>query len=711
MSRLVTVRTASRLGAWTARIARSLAGRLQRSGPAASKYQIVDGFVLQARRFQERCSALIVDLPGFIYFAGFNDFNTLLGRSNQTAVGVGTRDDFDRRNIEVDAGLTYQAKLSASNRPAMMLLPFSGPPETGFPSAIVTLAPTVQDRAMLSGAFFQASLLQSAGAARFDPLDDMDYFTYASPATVGGGALVPFICGVGVGFDDDGYPSIGAISRDYLAQQGFWVSEAELPDGWKLHTRRLVSHTQYSTVNDPFRDRNGPGLIQPGFCPAVAQDRSMDAVDRFCVAARIFRQHQGTWFKSPPGTAYRPPYYDRNGEQGLVVGVGAYDRSAYDPANPPARAAIQVLQLVVPTDLPLADLHPKPELLPTWHAYDMPDLPNFGEFLVPHVARAGDGFAVFSVYRTQRDENPREEESPNEDLIGPAYSLVTTIAGGASYTLLADWDYGEGGSPIETSTPDSFRQPWIVGACHWMQQAGGQERPTAYCLVWEHLYRRRGRGDPNSNRGMGGGFVLYRTDGSAPVRVPVEIAAAPLFAPSMDRGPGDPFVVSNSRSNFAGRTDGPGMLEPFSEVQYLGAGKIVTAVIGSPYPQTGQDRVSQAAHDIQCMVVDLETGVAELTGSIAGRTRAYTKCLISVVQHLVEPSGDGPGHPAVLLATVVDHVSLNFGAAGKVLISFDTGETWREYITDLGGQAGAFYIGNKLWQFDCSKPLTKGTEA
>lgn len=46
----------------------------------------------------------------------------------------------------------------------------------------------------------------------------------------------------------------------------------------------------------------------------------MDVVDRFCVAARIFRQHQGTWFKSPPGTAYRPPYYDRNGEQGLVVG-------------------------------------------------------------------------------------------------------------------------------------------------------------------------------------------------------------------------------------------------------------------------------------------------------------------------------------------------------------------------------------------------------
>ena len=710
MTRLVTVRITTRLGAWTARIARALAGRLYKAGPAASKYQIVDGFVLQARRLQERCSAIIIDPPGFIYFAGFNDFNTLLGQSNQTAVGVGSRDDFDPRNIDVDPGLEYEVKLSSSNKPAMMLLPFSGPPETDFPSAIVTLAPTVQDRAMLSGAFFQGLLLQSAGTDSFDPLDDMSYFTYATPAMVGGGALVPFICGVSVAFNDSGFPSFGTISRDYLAQQGFWVSEAELPDDWRLHTRRLVSHTQYSTVNDPFRNRNGPGVIQPGFCPAVAQNRSMEEADRFCVAARTFRQHQGTWFKSPPGTAYRPPYYDRNGEQGLLVAIGVYDRSNYDPAIPPARAALQSLQVVVPTDLPLADLHPMPELLPTWRAYNMPDLPNFGEFLIPHVARAGEGFAVFSVYRTQRDENPRDEESPDGDLIGPAYSLVTTIAGGSSYALLADWDYGEEGSPIDTSSPASFVQPWIVGACHWLQLEGEEEQYTAFCLVWEHEYMRRWLGEPDENRGIGGRFVLYRTDGSAPSRLPVDIAAAPLFAPSMDLEPGDPFVVNNSRKNFEDQTAGPGMLEPFSEVQYLGAGKIVTAVIGNPYPQTGEDRVIQSAHDIQCMVVDLETGAAELTGAITSRTRAYTKCLISVVQHLVEPSGDNPGHAAVLLATVVDHMNLNFGADGKVFISFDTGDTWREYVTDLGGQAGAFYIGNKLWQFDCSKPLTKGTE-
>ena len=142
-----------------------------------------------------------------------------------------------------------------------------------------------------------------------------------------------------------------------------------------------------------------------------------------------------------------------------------------------------------------------------------------------------------------------------------------------------------------------------------------------------------------------------------------------------------------------------------------GVGKIVTAAIGNPYPQTGEDRVSQSAHDIQCMVIDLESGEAELAGAIASRTRAYTKCLISVVQQLVEPEGGSPGHAAVLLATVVDHINQNVGAGGKVYISFDTGETWREYVTDLGGQAGAFYVGNKLWQFDNSQPLTIGVEA
>lgn len=177
----------------------------------------------------------------------------------------------------------------------MMLLPFSGPPDTGFPTAIMTLAPTVQDLACCPGAYFQGSLLQSAGSASFDPLDDMNYFTYLTPVAVGGGALVPNICGVSVSFDS-GIPSLGTISRDYLAQQGFWVSEEELPDDWRLHTRRLVSHAILHRQRS-LQESQWSGVIQPGFCPAVAQNRSMEEVDRFCVAARTFRQHQGTWFQ------------------------------------------------------------------------------------------------------------------------------------------------------------------------------------------------------------------------------------------------------------------------------------------------------------------------------------------------------------------------------------------------------------------------------
>lgn len=708
MTDLVAVRSASRLGAWTAKIARSLAGKLIKQGPAACKYQMVDGFLLQARRVGRRFSASIVDPPGFLYFAGFNDFNTMMGSNNQVAVCTGSRDDFDYANKDFNFGVKYKARFGPLNKPAMMLLPFSGPPDSGYANSTITLAPTVQDRAFLSAAYFRASLLAAVGASSFDPLDSTSHFTLATPAAVGGGALVPFVCGVGVSFDDAGIPSFGTISRNYLAQQGFWVQESDLPDGWKLHPRRQVSYTQYSPANDPYRVRIGPGMIQPGFCHDVAQSFGAIEIDRYCIAARTFRQHVGTWFKAEPGAAYRPPYYDRYGKQGMVVAVGEYDRATYDPAYPPARAAIASLQVVEPTDLPITDLHPLPSVLPVLGTYDKPDLPNFGEFIIPHVARAAGGFAVFSVYRTLRDENDRTAVSPDEELIGPAYSLVTTIAGGSSYALLADWDYGDGGSPIETSSAGKFYQPWIVGACSWSRKVLGVDQISAFCLVWEHEYVRRAASSGLDSRGSGGRFSLYRTDGAAPTRLEISVAGAPLFAPSMDKAPGDPFVINNNRGNFPGKTAGPGMLEPFSEAQYLGEGRAVTAAIDTPYPAASGDRITQASHPIRSLVIDLATGAAVLGGTITSRVRGYTKCLISVVQQLQQPTADSPGHAAVLLASVVDHVNLNAGSGGKVFISFDTGASWQEYVTDTAGQAGVFYIGNKLWLSDSSKPLTKG---
>lgn len=698
----VTVRCASPLGAWATKLARNLAIKLSTIGAAASKYQIVDGFLLQAKRIQRTYSAQVMDPPGFIYLAGMNDLNTPIGRNNQQAVGVGARAEFAPKELVEVGGLQYQAKMTDDRVPAYMLLPFSGPPADGFDFSLITLAPTLQDRGMLSGAYLQCSTLSLAFASNFNPLDDRTYFTEATPAAVGGGAIVPVVSAVGMAFTDTG-PVIGDIPRDYLAQNGFWVTESMLPANWRLHPRRQVQYTEYSTA-DAYRSRTGPGLTQPGFTHAVGQTGTAEGVDLFCVAARVFRQHQGTWYASAPGTSYRPRYYDRNGEQGLMVAIGQYNRAEYNPQNPPARAAVQTLQIVVPADLPIAELRPLPELLPTWDAYDKPDLPNYGEFLVPHPARAGNGFVVFSVYRTRRDENPRDDSSPDEDLIGLAYALVTTVAGGDSTVLLADWDYGDGGAPIPTSSPGSFIQPWIVGACHLRRETSQGESFTAACLVWEHEYRRRAESTPSQNRGIGGRLVLYTSDGGAPVRRPLAVAAAPLFAPSMDLQPGDPYVL-NSNGSFPGRAAGSATIEPFSELQALGDGTAVTAAIARPYPVTGSDRVSQALHPIHCMRIDLATGEAELLGVIADRVRAYTKCMISVVQAPMA------GRSAVLLATVVDHVTNNVGANGQVYISRDGGDTWGVYITDVGAQAGAFYIGNKLRWHSTERPLSLGISA
>lgn len=691
-------KTNSRIGAYLLRRAARLAMSI--SSRYGIVYEILDGFIVRGRRVGTVRTAEVYDPPGFIYMAGVNDLGTPIGRNNQQAVGVGTRTDFTPQESAEEGGQQYRAKMTSDYAPAYMLLPFSGPPPDGFDFSLITLAPTIQDRGMLSGAYLQCSVLSLSLASNFNPLDDRTYFTEATPVAVGGGAVVPVVAAVGVTFTDTG-PVIGDVSRDYMAQNGFWVTESMLSAGWRLHTRRQVQYTEYST-SDPYRNRIGPGIIQPGFTHAVGQSAAVQGVDYFCVAARTFRQYQGTWYASEPGTTYRPRYYDRNGEQGLMVAVGRYDRAEYDPQNPPARAAVQTLQIVVPADLPIAELRPLPALLPTWDAYDKPDLPNYGEFLVPHAARAGDGFVVFSVYRTRRDENPRDDDSPDSDLIGPAYSLVTTVAGGNSSTLLADWDYGDGGSPIPTSSPASFIQPWIVGACHLRQDSPQGESFTAVCLVWEHEYRRRAVSTPGQNRGIGGRFALYTSDGGAPTRRPLTLAAAPLFAPSMDLQPGDPYVLS-SNGSFPGRAAGSATIEPFSELQPLGDGTVVTAAIARPYPTTGSDRVSQASHPIHCMRINVATGQAELLGVIADRVRAYTKCLISVVQTPIN------GRSAVLLATVVDHVANNNGANGRVYISRDGGSTWDVYITDVGAQAGAFYIGNKLRWHSTERPLSLGS--
>lgn len=706
MSTNITVRCATRTGAWTVSIAKGIARKLKSAGSVARRYQLLDGFLLTGSKLNKLFSAQVIDPPGFLYFAGFNDFHNSLSVSSQTAASVGSRDDFSG----LGASGAYNVKGGEGSETAYMLLPFTAPPSDIYSSTLVNLAPIQQAGRLLSVAYLNTPLLASSGDGSFDATDDMGCFTFDTIAAVGGGALAPYVCGVGVSFNDAGFPSFGSISKEYLAQQGFWVRETDLPDGWKLRPRRLVPHTNYAPYNDPYRSRRGPRIVQPGLSHAVHPRRDAAGVDRYCVAGRVFRQNLGLWYEHEPGATYRPQYYDRNGEQGLLIAVGEYDREDYLPESPPARASIKAMQIVTPADLPIADLHPLPVFLSKLGAYGKPDVTNFGAFYTPHVSRITEGYAVFSVYETLRNENDPLDADPDENLSGYAVSLVTSISGGDSYTLLADWDYGPGGSPIDTSNGDSFVYPWIVGSCHWLQVAeDGEKTYTACCLVWEHVYSRKTDPAAVGNRGIGGRLVLYKTDVGMPTRTVLSTDNAPLFAPSMDKSPGVPFAVhDDTGAKFPGSSHGPARIEPFSEVQYLGAGRMVAAAIASPYPATGSDKVSQAEHAIYCLSINLDTGEVVRGGAIAMRTTSYRKCMISVVQPVIAAEGDAPERPATLLATVVDHINFNIGAGGKVYLSTDSGETWREYVSDAGAQGGAHYIGNKLWWFDNTMPLTTG---
>lgn len=189
---------------------------------------------------------------------------------------------------------------------------------------------------------------------------------------------------------------------------------------------------------------------------------------------------------------------------------------------------------------------------------------------------------------------------------------------------------------------------------------------------------------------------MYVTDGIDAARQVLAGPGAPLFAPKMSIAPKDDHYDQS-------------IGEPFSSLCQISKTQMVTAAIQTPHamPSQTQPRTSIAEHDVYCAVVNIETGSVELRGVIAQRSSTFRKCFISCVQ-MEAPVADAQTMPAVLIATIVDHLTGNGGNNGKVYISLDSGNTWSEYIGDIGGQCGAFYVGNKMWLFDNTLPLTIG---
>jgi hypothetical protein len=530
-------------------------------------------------------------------------------------------------------------------------------------------------------------LLRTDIDSSFDPLDDMRFFTFAQVCQLGGGFTSIADSGIRLRVTDDGAEE-GDAPVNYRSRVRYFIDEADLADGWRLHSRRQVPHTDYSPVLDPeYFGRIGPGILQIGLGADIAEPQlAAEGVDRVCLAARVFQQYVGTWYITDPGPSYRPQFYDRYGYQGLLVSIGQYDRADY-PGSGFANFS-QVDQFVVtPDDLPLAELKPLPATTPA-NAWGKPELPGFGQFLVPHAVMGDGGFVVFSIYTIFRNASGDPEPSPDEPLAGDAYALLVTLEDGATENYAADWDCGPGATLIPGSSAGHFAQPWLVGAAS--VQAGGR---LAAALAWEHHYSRRPSAEP---RGIGGEWVLYLVDASDTERVVLSGPGAPLFA----------AVMQGKPTQFSQLPFDEDQENAFSTLQDAGGGLLVTAAVDDATPVVSGTTIPAEA--IRCAVVDIGAGTVELRGTIATRTSIYTKCHISVVQPYRAAAGEVPERQPVLLATIADHLLDGRGVGGKVCLSLDGGATWRDYIQDGGAPGGTFFVGNRLWRFSTDQPLSRG---
>lgn len=664
---IITTRLLTKVGASLLRMARNLAKEAA-AAKLLSKNQMINGFLLRATgRLSkapdlagtvEKASyvATVMDFPGFILFGG------ALSLPRYTSYGVsvpaGIRDDFDPPGTEsqfevMDKGNFFVQVLPTRRRPAAQAM------------ATDWFPPIQQQDWFLSMSRLDAPVLKAFPDVTRWYLDDTDYFDYTCNVALTGG-LGAFIAGARALTISEQGVTLGALTLNYFFRNQYSIDESDLPQDWKLYPRRLVPLDQSGTF---FDQRMYPGVTMSGFAVIPASVlTTLEGIDLYCHAARTFRQHQEPWGES--GSLE----YDRYGEQGMLIAVGEQDRAQYNPATGANLfASTRRLRVIEPTDIEQDYLRPEPAMLPGSSISGRPELPNFGTFYTPTPVSVGGDFVVFSAYTTYRNLDTAASES--ELMAGEAWSILTTLPSGRTVSLRASWSATRG--EIETGVPGEFMQPWIVGGASVPNQDGA----TAYCLVWEQTYTR------GSLERIKGEWALYQSSGGSPSRS-VIAGGAPLFALWMQDGP----------TQFKGVTWEIAETEcGFSAIYHAGAGKLVTAC--TDYPP------SPGARSIKCAIFDVQAKSVKIGGEITISNNYLDKCIVTVVQPFVRAENGRDAVPAVLLATITRHLVGNNGAGGKVFISVDGGDNWREYISDAGAQAGAFYVGNKLWRFDLNTGL------
>lgn len=645
----IASRLMTRVGATFMRSARILAAAAFKAR-IRLKHQIINGFILRATGNRNVYIATVMDIPGYIFFGGSTALPVAIFPG--LAVPVGIRDDFDLIGTEA----TFQVQ----DKSSYYLIPVPTRRRAATQASATDWFPLVQQQDWFLGySRMDVPVLRDFPDRNDWYLDDETYFDYSTIVALTGAITSLFTSARALNITDEGV-SVGDVTPSYFLRNQYAIDESDLPGEWKLYPRRLVPVVE---SHPDFKDRRYPGITMSGFAiRPISAASALEGIDLYCHAARTFRQYQNPW------GAGDEKGYDRDGEQGLLVAVGAQDRSSYDPGTgTPVFASTQSMQVLLPSDIEQAYLHPSPEILPGDES-GKPDLPNFGTFYTPTPVQCGDSFAVFSAYTTFRNLGEGQDNPQS----GDAWSLLTTLPGGRTVSLRADWNAS--GGEIETGIPGEFMRPWIVGGAHIPSEEDG---PTAYCLAWEQTYQRA------SITPIKGEWALYSTSGGTPIRT-VITGGAPLFALLMMGGPTLFDVSTYDVSN------------PMSAAYYAGDNKLVTA--STDYPPAASNR------SIKSAVFDVTTGTVAIGGEIAVSNNLMDKCFITVVQPFIAAKDDREAVPAVLLSTITQHLVDNDGA-GKTYISNDGGANWREYIADAGGQGGAFYAGNKLWKFDINRGL------
>lgn len=661
MLRTIIGKSGTRLGAVNVKFAKQLAADAVRAG-ILLKQSMRNGYLLRGMKAGNQYMAQVIDPPSYLWFSGplqFDLSQEYTYNSVGLAVAVGNRDDFTYPGGQ-------QEPYTVADEQTLLL---AVSPSSKSPNDVQ--ATNWHMRPYQDGAFMH----QGYGLWLFSKpipdnqewwFDDMDYFTFEQVCSLQ--CAVNLFADVtrSVTFASNGSVELGPLVLTYFVRNQFSFTEEDLPNGWKLAPRRLA---QPDESIYPLREE--PGDVMPGFAitPSSA-GYALTGTDTYCVAARTFRQNRQTWDGVNNAIGY-----DRYGEQGMVISVATIDRAAYDPrVGTNMFATIQKTTVVDAFDIEQQYLQPMPttrELTPGLSA------PNFGVFNTPSPVRVSDGFVVFSVYYTTRDENPPGTSEPDYDLIGTVTSLLFTNVDGKTSGLKADWEVPN--ITLPTGTPGQFTQPYILGTLSLVED----EEVAAYCLVWEANYDRRG----GRRQAISGNWALYRSTGVDVTRTVIE-GGSHLMAGRMYLGPGYPLRGDYTTSA--------------SAIYWMGGRKIVVPGTDNEPTSWGFGNVS-----LRPMVLDLD----EMTITAGGEIKQIEaqdvakKCFVSVAQQEQYDAAGKVVAPATLVASVVDDTLYNYGK-GSTHISVDGGATWREYIADAGGQNGAFFEGNKLWRYDQNKPIT-----